>query len=699
MGLTHSTATRYQLVAPAPRSHQIDVVDAAEIDVTNDQAALAAHEAIANTPELRQFCDLVFDGVDTAACRKALATLVLCKRADAQHQGTGSIPGNREGALVLLAERLSPAGKEALQRLLGGTAGNNGFAKYLSEPDGLCLAGHACWRQGKDNVLAGARAKAAEDYETAGDVYKLAGRASWAADAYRQAAEIHMQAARYELAAEIYKMAAGVYTHAKRLPQAAEAYGMASRAHWCAGQPELAAETGLMSGEVCMMGAETLAADDRNEACLMATFAFSMAAQIYAENHLPEKSVEAGTKAIQAILGIDPQEGGADAYTSIAHAYKAVAKAYARAGLNEKAAEVELCAAKNYWNAADAHRQAGQYEKAAKAQRQAAGAYKAAGMSYKQADRHNEAVESFLMAAQAHLRAAETYGRNAQIAKSYLAAAALYAEAGNGERAAATYMLAAAASEQAGWFSTAAKAFSSAAKFYRCLNRHDRAEDAYRMAAKNYMAVAKASTDAGWRLQAADARLQAAKAYAQASLPKEAAAACREAETAYIKAGRPERAAQASAQASRFDIRASGPQLSRAEVIKAINEAIASRQEGLKKGMRSGEITLRMEECRDIFSFVDFDAGADVEWCLVSRGGEKNIYDFVTASTAISMQNVHPILRRELREGDVLQGHDVLAPLLTASPVEPEGLEAAMDEPIAAPEDTANSSTNVPSQK
>lgn len=714
---------RYHALPPTSASARLamTIASAAAIDVTDAQAAENAHWLLTQTQELDDFCNEVFDDRAPDPVRHALATLILCRRADAQRQSTDAIPGDRESAWNLLADHLSRAGLAEILQTLHGHARPDKFATYLATPDWLCLAGRAWRKQGDAHLGARRYAQAAVDYNTGAEAFRqVTGWIDRAADLYVRAADAHRWNQQPGLAAETYTMAAGIYAQVGLFELAANAYSSAALAHQAAGERRLAAVACCLSGELHMMHANTLAsggeATRADRAYALALRGFETAAAFW--HHEPgceEQVLDAETRAAKALTQLGRHRKAAQRYMWIADSYEQrhlhkqaqstrgmAAQAYEQAARAVPETQHELAADLD-WQAAKLYRQAHQHAPARAAYERAAKKYK-------------KAAQTYLAPSSPAPTAAQVEHANALASAAYRQAARIYTEAGLHTQAADVHQRVVRLHTQAKSHVQAAHASLlvagarlRAADACRAAGLHAEAEHAYALAAKAYESAAQAyrilpqaNTTVGWLMQAAQAWWSAAKLYSEAGQHVLAAQASRKASGVLTTAGLPEWAARAAAQAQWHDLRATQPPLSRSGMVQAINQEIDKRLAGLKNGLliASRGITLRMEQAQDVLSMDEFASEAGVEWLAISTDDTRTIFDFITAMTVQTVvRSRHPILRRPLKEEELLGGYDLLellrqAPLDTHDALAPP-TDVSIDKPndgsISAPGDPTTS--------
>ncbi|AKM33542.1 hypothetical protein AB870_25595 (plasmid) [Pandoraea faecigallinarum] len=397
------------------------------LDVTREQDVVEAYEAIIHMGMRGTVNDSVFHGGTKAERLPAIATLVLCKRADEQGgASTEHIPGNRDRALTTLAAHLWPTEMAQLVQSLEPGVEVQGVCQYLAQADRLCLAAH---------VLR------AQDHTDHDDISDAIARAV-AAGSTRAEALARVESKHRELT--------------DVLTRAAETYKKATQAYMAVGRAEQAITTTRSAGDTHVVLAKILRSMDRYE---RAARAFEAGAAAYTDAGHSTEAAETDRDA--------------------ANAYTALAEVYERGGLHKRAADAYELAADAYWRAAKSYTQAQQPDQARKAYEMAADAYWKAAESYTQAQQPDQARKAYELAADTEMRA-ERYalGANAYMAAGLpWQAGDAYKLAGFHEQAVDAYELAADTDMQA-------HRYARAGDFYMLAGLRAQAVDAYQRAAK-----------------------------------------------------------------------------------------------------------------------------------------------------------------------------------------------------------------------
>lgn len=696
------------------------IAGAAAIDVTDRGAADRAHRTLTQSPELDAFCNEAFDSIDPDRVRYALATLILCNRADTEHQSTDAIPGARALGLQVLAEHLSPTGLAALQRMLYGDAGHEEFGAYLAAGDWLCLTGLALQKQGEANMKANRLAQAAEDYMTAAEAFGLvAGQAMAAAHAYFAAADALRRNSQPGPAAEIYEMSGGIYARLGKFDLAARAFSTAALAHQGGRRSRLAAAACNMSAEFYMMHAEALQSQGeitqaRDAYKLALQGSRTAASYLWDEAQCERQALDAEMRAANILSLLQLHDaaierferiaeccGWLHLYTLLEKAHGGTAQAFCRAA-DDVAADRPEQAARLYLRAAEYYRRAHQHALAGPP-------------SEKAAEIYLKVATTLLSRLPARPTAAQVGEVRVRVGEAYRRAADIYTEAGLHTKAADVHLciaqlhtLAESPVETAHALRMSAAARLRSAEAYRGVGLHQQAENAYEIAARAfetaalaYRALPHASENVDWLEEAAKAWWTAARAWSEAGQHALAAGACRKAEDVFTTAGRSGDAERAARRAKLHEERTTAPRLSRAGLITALTEEIAKRLAGLKSGLLiassevtrrivpEGNLTLDMVDGQDFVSadvFVPEDA---VEWLAVAIGEKNDKYQLVTAMTVeATIRNRHLVSRRPLKESELLGGYDLLELLREAPLDQPGTLAARIDDPPGKSVDT-----------
>lgn len=482
--------TRPSDTVAATGGHDAWPVVSETLDFNNRQALIEAHQQLTQVPALTRFCDEAFGGVDEAANRTAVATLILCLHADARTQRTDLIPGNRDDALTTLARRLTPTGETRLRQSLGAHAAENPFSQRLAQADRLALIAHV-YRNRFDELeqafppapahatrstrvdawvraaaLLGARTDACEQavnhYEEAARAYTQAGRPAQVAATWAALAALWRQAGEPAQAVEAARNAVLAYREAEDSWQAANALVMVAEAEQQANRPAEAATAFLLASDVYTeMNAHAQAARLLGRAAPLCEHAFGL-----------EMAITIYTAAAHTCLEAHEPKSAAIHFLS-------AAEGYAHLGQDGSAAE--------------------RFEDAAHA-----------WLAEEEPDSEQQALRAFEAADQFFMSAAESvHARAAGFAVAHPTwAAPLYgAAAGWHERSAAVReaMAERAAAEEA--FGLAADNFAQAGECDRAAGKHQRAATWFKRAATAY-GLARLPERAATALAAANACLE-----------------------------------------------------------------------------------------------------------------------------------------------------------------------------------------------